>query len=91
MADWRSSPSPPNPNQPPSESPDQAGNSFLRSEWDELLMQRPRNDDPSSRPVADWLLKVMSVSNRFTFGVEDLGGKSAEGQDVGEASGGQEV
>ena len=90
------SPSPPNPDQPPCESPDQSGKGALRSEWDELLLQRPRNDNPSSRPVADWLLKVMSVSNRFTFGVEDVGrSDSTEAQDgstaVGEASGGQEV
>lgn len=75
------SPSPLNPEQQPVERPDQPQDEALQTEWDDLLLQRPRFEKHSSRPVSDWLLKVMSVSNRFTFGAEDLGAEDSDSND----------
>jgi hypothetical protein len=35
------------------ESSDESGKSCRRSEWDNLLLQRPSSKDPSSHPVAE--------------------------------------
>ena len=44
------------------------GTPGLLSQWDLLLLDRPTFGDEEA--MADWLLRVMRVSNLFTFGVD---------------------
>jgi hypothetical protein len=44
------------------------GKTKLLSQWDLLLLDRPARGDEEA--TADWLLKVMRVSNQYTFGVD---------------------
>ena len=60
--------------QPPAENSGQhvIDSASLQREWDALLFDRPQETNNClPRPISDWVSRVMSVSDRFTFGTED--------------------
>lgn len=57
-----------NVNQPASELTSQIGRAELMNQWDALLLERPARGDEQA--MAEWLIRILRVSNRYTFGID---------------------